>query len=203
LATARLHIANSISTVTDDQKVDLLVLNQSEKPTLLHQNTQVASYEVLETIPEVVPEEVKSILEIGNTSSTVRIGDNLNPEQVKDLSNLLAKYKLAFSLHGELGTTNILEHKIELVDGAKPFAEPLRRRPQFHIEETRRQVKQMLEDGIIEPTDSPWASAYVLVSEKTGDWRLCVDFRKLNDLTGVLSLCHDLRSWHNERIPPN
>jgi len=80
-----LHIANSISTVTDDQKVDLLVLNQSEKPTLLHQNTQVASYEVLETIPEVVPEEVKSILEIGNTSSTVRIGDNPNPEQVKDL----------------------------------------------------------------------------------------------------------------------
>jgi len=51
------------------------------------------------------------------------------------------------------------------------------------IEETRRQIKSMLEQGIIEESSSPWASAYVLAKKKTGDMRLCIDFRRLNDLT--------------------
>ena len=178
-----LHIANSISKVTQNQKVNLLVLNSSSTPKKIASNVQVASVELINKPEVAIPDQVKGILEIGTTTATVRVGDALNSEQIQDLSELLSKYKEAFSIAGEIGTTNILEHKIELVEGAKPFAEPLRRRPQAHIEETRRQVKQMLDDGIIEPTDSPWASAYVLVSKKTGDWRLCVDFRKLNDLT--------------------
>lgn len=41
----------------------------------------------------------------------------------------------------------------------------------------------MLNQGIIEPCNSPWASEYVLVQKKGGDWRLCIDYRKLNLLT--------------------
>lgn len=31
--------------------------------------------------------------------------------------------------------------------------------------------------------ESPWASEYVIVKKKNGDWGICVDFRKLNSVT--------------------
>ena len=97
-------------------------------------------------------------------------------------------YKEAFSTQGELGRTNILEHDIELVQDAKPFVEPLRRRPKAHKDETRRQIQEMLEKRVIEESQSPWASAYVLVKKKSGEMRLCVDFRKLNEVTKDVAL---------------
>lgn len=41
----------------------------------------------------------------------------------------------------------------------------------------------MLKQNVIERSDSPWASAYVVVKKKTGDLRICIDFRRLNDVT--------------------
>ena len=41
----------------------------------------------------------------------------------------------------------------------------------------------MLEKGHIEECESPWSSPIVLVDKKTGDKRLWIDFRKVNDVT--------------------
>lgn len=41
----------------------------------------------------------------------------------------------------------------------------------------------MLEDNIIEESNSPFASAYVLAKGKSGELRLCIDFRKFNNMT--------------------
>jgi len=40
-----------------------------------------------------------------------------------------------------------------------------------------------LKKKLIKPSHSLWASPVVLVLKKNGKWRLCVDFRKLNDIT--------------------
>jgi hypothetical protein len=41
----------------------------------------------------------------------------------------------------------------------------------------------MLAKGWIQPSTSPYSSPVLLVRKKTGDWSLCVNFRRLNALT--------------------
>lgn len=119
-------------------------------------------------------------MQIANTDVAVNIGETLNTDQRNQLSELFKRKLNVFSINGQLGQTDLIEHDIELLESARPNVEPLRRRPQLHKDETRKQVKQMLQQGVIEKSQSPWASAYVVVKKKTGDLRICIDFRKLN-----------------------
>lgn len=43
-----------------------------------------------------------------------------------------------------------------------------------------KELKEMEESGVIEPSHSKWASPIVVAKKKDGSLRLCVDFRKLN-----------------------
>jgi hypothetical protein len=44
-------------------------------------------------------------------------------------------------------------------------------------------VQDMLDQGIVQHSTSPFASPTILVRKKDGSWRLCVDYRRLNDIT--------------------
>ena len=59
--------------------------------------------------------------------------------------------------------------------------------PEVHKDEVQRQTEQMLADGVIQPSTSPWNSPILVVPKKIDasgkvKWRV-VDFRKLNDVT--------------------
>ena len=51
------------------------------------------------------------------------------------------------------------------------------------LEELKKQLDDMLRKGLIRPSASPWGSPVIFVDKRDGTTRLCVDYRKLNDVT--------------------
>ena len=61
-----------------------------------------------------------------------------------------------------------------------PLKIPPRRTPAHFKVEVEAKIQSMFDNNIIEPSSSPWMSPAVFVKKKTGDIRLCVDYRVLN-----------------------
>ena len=99
------------------------------------------------------------------------------------VAKLLIEYADIFSSgDGDLGRTAAVKHRIE-TRNAPPIRQRPRRLPPVLQAETDRQITEMLNRGIIEPSTSPWASPVVLVTKKDGSRRFCTDYRRLNDVT--------------------
>ena len=115
--------------------------------------------------------------------------DTLSPPNIisstesDQLKLLLAKYKDIFTDPKVLPPHRIHDHTIPLLPTAIPVnSKPYHYSP-FHKSEIERQVQELLQAGLITHSNSPFASPILLVKKKDGSWRLCVDYRKLNDLT--------------------
>ena len=61
------------------------------------------------------------------------------------------------------------------LSGYTPFKERYRQIPPHQYEEVKKHLKEMLEIGAIRRSNSPWASAVVLVRKKDGSLRFCND----------------------------
>jgi ribonuclease HI len=131
------------------------------------------------------PEEVEDCnIGTGEVSKIVKISKFL-PPNVKNLyRDLLKQYKDVFAWsYDELRTydTSIIEHKIPLKPGVKPFRQKLRQFNPILLPVIEREVKKLLDAKIIVPLRySDWIANLVPVRKKNGEIRLCVDFRNLN-----------------------
>ena len=72
-----------------------------------------------------------------------------------------------------------VQHDIE-TNGARPVLCGPRRLAPAGLRTEQICIKDMLERGQIESSDSPWASPVVLVTKKDGSMRFCADYRRLN-----------------------
>lgn len=80
------------------------------------------------------------------------------------------------------GNTSLVEHRIRLCqkNPIKQRYRPQNPRRQAIIDQ---EVDEMLQNGIIEASDSPWSSPVVIVHKKDGKPRFCIDFRKVNEVS--------------------
>jgi len=65
--------------------------------------------------------------------------------------------------------------------GAHPVNARAYRLPPDQKDEVEKQLKEMLQKGLIRLNSSPYASPVLLVHKKDGTWRFCIDYRKLNE----------------------
>ena len=81
-----------------------------------------------------------------------------------------------------LGAGFGITHEIDTSD-ARPINLKPRRLQPAKAKAAHEEVQRMLNLGVVEPANSPWAAPIVLVTKKDGSLRFCVDYRRLNDVT--------------------
>ena len=82
-----------------------------------------------------------------------------------------------------LGRTKLVEHTIDLIEGATPTHLPAYRLPHKKRHCLLEEIEGMKAMDLIEPSHSPWSSPLLLVPKSNGSWRLVVDYRGLNNKT--------------------
>ena len=76
-----------------------------------------------------------------------------------------------------------LDHEIHQVPGEEPPYKSPYRLSSTEMEELRRQVEVLLEQGWIKPSSSPFGTPVLFVPRKGGQWRMCIDYQALNKIT--------------------
>lgn len=72
---------------------------------------------------------------------------------------------------------------IPLLPDARPPAPRLFRYSPTEVDEMRRQVTDLLEKGLIQPSCSPFGAPVLFAKKKDGTLRMCLDYRALNRVT--------------------
>lgn len=109
-------------------------------------------------------------------------------EEWNVIEKLVSEFSDIFYVDGdELSFANFAEHHIMLKPGTNPIYTKQYRLPHTHREILEQKIEEMLKNDVIEPSTSSWNSPVLLVSKRDAkdnkDVRVCVDFRKVNNVT--------------------
>ena len=192
----------NICTVRNSKGVYRL-MNPTNLPIFLGTNQRLAKVNLVDSQSIFDLKESQSTQVIGistdNSSETldserivkdlgITIDDsNLSKDQKGKLYNFLARNRDIFAKDmSELGVTNLHSHTIHTGDAQPVSAAPYPQTPRMRAE-FERQLEEMQRDGIIEESNSVWHSPVVMVKKPNNEWRFCVDYRKLNAVTELMS----------------
>ena len=120
------------------------------------------------------------VIQRKQTYKDVLVNPELSHIEKEHINELLRTYDDVLS--DVPGRTDVIKHKIKLTSDVpikqKPYPIPFKSKDIVEDE-----IKSLLEQGIIEPSNSPYSSPIVLVKKKDGTIRFAIDFRKLNAIT--------------------
>jgi hypothetical protein len=124
---------------------------------------------------------------LGDKPRPTFISKKLTPELREPTIMLLKEYADYFAWdYTEMPglDRSIVEHRLPLKLGFRPFQQRARQMKAKVLEEVKKEVEKMLEAGFIRTCRyAEWISSVVPVQKKDDRWRVCVDFRDLNRAT--------------------
>lgn len=113
----------------------------------------------------------------------------LNKQEKLEILRICKEYNDLFHLKGDrLTYTDAITHSIPILQDQAPVNQKMYRLPEKQREVINEQLKEMLENDVVQRSKSPWNSPLLVVPKKAGPdgekrWRVVVDFRKLNEKT--------------------
>ena len=178
-------------------EIPVRMLNPSSEPVTIYKGSKVGTLETVtledlgemetgvcskskaksggvrgQTVP-LVPEHLEQMYKQGC--------EHLGPVEQTQFADLCKKYEDVWSKGShDIGRTNLIEHEIITDPAVRPIKQPARRAPFWKQQEAKTIVDSLLENKLIGPSTSPWASPVLLVRKKDGTSRMCVDYRRLN-----------------------
>ena len=188
-----LLIARTLLNPSQNQ-MTISVLNVSDKNIKLRESTSLGTAQPVDQIANYSKEGEGEQTPSGSSGNGKfpeflqplldNLSTELDSEEREQVRGLLGEFQDVFKApDGRLSQTDLAEHFIDTGDH-KPFKQPCHRIPLFKQPLVRKEVQKMLDEDVIEPSISPWNSPICLVLKKqTGEWRFCVDLRKLNSIT--------------------
>jgi hypothetical protein len=106
------------------------------------------------------------------------------PSIPQDLQRIIDKNSKVFEdIPKGLPPTQNHDHEIHLIPGSVPPNIRPYRYSYAQKSEIERMVEEMLEAGIIRPSQSSYSAPVVMVFKKDSSWRMCPDYRELNKIT--------------------
>ena len=137
-------------------------------------------------------EDTESEVRLGNDQQPIKLQNSqilndlgtklshLPLVQRKELAEVFTQYREVFP--DVPNKTNLIEHDVDV-----GYSAPIKQHPYrvslMKRESLDKEVQYMLENDIIEESQSNWSSPCILVPKHDGGFRFCTDFRKVNDKT--------------------
>ncbi|MCH79856.1 Ty3/gypsy retrotransposon protein, partial [Trifolium medium] len=142
--------------------------------------TSSISYHQLKKLVQQDPTaQVFSLSIVDSTTPSPNQITHSNPK----IHHLLQRYTSLFDEPTHLPPPRFTDHGIPLLPSAPPVNVRPYRYPHAQKLEIESQVQKLLQNGWIQPSNSPFSSPVLLLKKKDGSWRMCVDYRALNAIT--------------------
>uniref|UniRef100_A0A1I7U677 RNA-directed DNA polymerase n=1 Tax=Caenorhabditis tropicalis TaxID=1561998 RepID=A0A1I7U677_9PELO len=159
----------------------LLFTNPTNEPKLIYANTTVATATDLNAEDETpsATEEVEVDPEFKVDLSHAKVSE----EERAQLAKLIDEFHDVFSKNSyDLGSSETepvhIYTNTEVPVKGRPYRVPVK-----YQAELEKHINSLLRSSRITESNTPWTSPIVLVKKKNGSLRVCLDFRKLNEVT--------------------
>ncbi|GET63041.1 enzymatic polyprotein, putative [Rhizophagus irregularis DAOM 181602=DAOM 197198] len=111
------------------------------------------------------------------------LGEVSDEERIA-FKKLIREYEDIFEYDEEkLGRINTVKHEIIIEENQGPIAQKRYKETDEKGKFIKKEIEQLLKMGKIRESWSNWASPVTLAGKKTGNYRFCIDYRKLNNVT--------------------
>jgi len=109
--------------------------------------------------------------------------EGCNGKQCQQLQQFIEEYRKVFQEPRGLPPKHEVEHKTWFFPESLLPNITLYRKSINEAYKINRQLKQLLEQGVIRPSTSPCDSPIIMVPKKDGRWIMCIDYHSLNKIT--------------------